>query len=407
MPETLKEKVSSQAVLIVICCSLVLLLTMGMRQSFGLWQTPISQAFGVGFTVFSLSLAIQNLFWGLFQPLVGGLADKFGSGRVIAVAGALQALGLIWLAYADQIWELHASAGIIIGISGAGTTWAVLMSVVARNVPENRRTQFFGMVSAIGTGGQIIIAPFNQYTINTFGWQEALIILAVMLSLTVPLAYFLRGKTSSDVKQHAETLSEALNRARKHTGYVLLSAGFFVCGFHVMFVMSHLPSYLQSQNMPDWLPGAAISVIGIANLVGTFVAGYLGDKFSKKYLLSSIYFMRSIVFIIFLIVPITTTSTLIFAAAIGLLWLATVPLTYALVGQIFGLRYFGTLSGLVFCAHQLGAFTSVALGGYVFDAFGSYDLIWQVTVALGLIAALLHLPINESPTVPKSAEVAK
>tara|TARA_S200000501_G_scaffold99596_1_gene93058 strand:- start:69 stop:1211 length:1143 start_codon:yes stop_codon:yes gene_type:complete len=380
---------------------------MGMRQSFGLWQTPVSQAFGVGFTVFSLSLAIQNLCWGLFQPLVGGLADKFGSGRVIAIAGALQALGLIWLAYADQIWELHASAGIIIGISGAGTTWAVLMSVVARNVPENRRTQFFGMVSAIGTGGQIIIAPFNQYTINTFGWHEALIILAIMLSLTVPLAYFLRGKTSNDVKQHAETLSQALNRARKHTGYVLLSAGFFVCGFHVMFVMSHLPSYLQSQNMPDWLPGAAISVIGIANLVGTFIAGYLGDKFSKKYLLSSIYFMRSIAFILFLTAPITTTSTLIFAAAIGLLWLATVPLTYALVGQIFGLRYFGTLSGLVFCAHQLGAFTSVALGGYVFDTFGSYDLIWQVTVALGLVAALLHLPINESPTVPKSAEIAK
>ncbi|MFL2780818.1 MAG: MFS transporter [Rhodospirillales bacterium] len=407
MTETLKVKISSQAVLIVICCSLVLLLTMGMRQSFGLWQTPVSQAFGVGFTVFSLSLAIQNLCWGLFQPLVGGLADKFGSGRVIAIAGALQALGLIWLAYADQIWELHASAGIIIGISGAGTTWAVLMSVVARNVPENRRTQFFGMVSAIGTGGQIIIAPFNQYTINTFGWHEALIILAIMLSLTVPLAYFLRGKTSNDVKQHAETLSQALNRARKHTGYVLLSAGFFVCGFHVMFVMSHLPSYLQSQNMPDWLPGAAISVIGIANLVGTFIAGYLGDKFSKKYLLSSIYFMRSIAFILFLTAPITTTSTLIFAAAIGLLWLATVPLTYALVGQIFGLRYFGTLSGLVFCAHQLGAFTSVALGGYVFDTFGSYDLIWQVTVALGLVAALLHLPINESPTVPKSAEIAK
>ena len=407
MTETLKVKISSQAVLIVICCSLVLLLTMGMRQSFGLWQTPVSQAFGVGFTVFSLSLAIQNLCWGLFQPLVGGLADKFGSGRVIAIAGALQALGLIWLAYADQIWELHASAGIIIGMSGAGTTWAVLMSVVARNVPENRRTQFFGMVSAIGTGGQIIIAPFNQYTINTFGWHEALIILAIMLSLTVPLAYFLRGKTSNDVKQHAETLSQALNRARKHTGYVLLSAGFFVCGFHVMFVMSHLPSYLQSQNMPDWLPGAAISVIGIANLVGTFIAGYLGDKFSKKYLLSSIYFMRSIAFILFLTAPITTTSTLIFAAAIGLLWLATVPLTYALVGQIFGLRYFGTLSGLVFCAHQLGAFTSVALGGYVFDTFGSYDLIWQVTVALGLVAALLHLPINESPTVPKSAEIAK
>ena len=407
MTETLKVKISSQAVLIVICCSLVLLLTMGMRQSFGLWQTPVSQAFGVGFTVFSLSLAIQNLCWGLFQPLVGGLADKFGSGRVIAIAGALQALGLIWLAYADQIWELHASAGIIIGISGAGTTWAVLMSVVARNVPENRRTQFFGMVSAIGTGGQIIIAPFNQYTINTFGWHEALIILAIMLSLTVPLAYFLRGKTSNDVKQHAETLSQALNRARKHTGYVLLSAGFFVCGFHVMFVMSHLPSYLQSQNMPDWLPGAAISVIGIANLVGTFIAGYLGDKFSKKYLLSSIYFMRSIAFILFLTAPITTTSTLIFAAAIGLLWLATVPLTYALVGQIFGLRYFGTLSGLVFCAHQLGAFTSVSLGGYVFDTFGSYDLIWQVTVALGLVAALLHLPINESPTVPKSAEIAK
>ena len=405
--EVIKERITGKVILIVTICSLVLLFSMGTRQSFGLFQTPISEAFGVGIAAFSLSLAVQNLMWGISQPIVGALADKFGSGRVIAIAGFFQSLGLVWLAYADQVWELHASAGILIGITGAGTTWAVLMSVIARNVPASRRSMFFGIASGIGTGGQILLAPFNQFTINTYGWQDALLILAVMLLITIPCAYILRGKNSDAVKEHAETLRQALVRARKHSGYLLLSAGFFVCGFHVMFIMAHLPTYLQNQNMPDWLPGAAISVIGITNLLGTILAGYLGDKYSKKYLLSTIYFLRSIVITAFILFPISTTSVLIFCFCIGFLWLATVPLTQALVGQIFGIRYLATLSGIVFCSHQFGAFTSVWMGGYLFDSLGSYDLVWQIAIALGVLAALLHLPINESATLPDAMTVVK
>ena len=386
---------------------MVILLSMGTRQSFGLFQTPISNSFGIGIAAFSLSLALQNLIWGISQPLIGAIADKFGSGRVIAFAGLFQSLGLVWLAYADQIWELHASAGILIGITGAGTTWAVLMSVIARNVPDHRRSLFFGIASGTGTGGQILLAPFNQFTINTYGWQEALLILAVMLLLTLPLAYILRGKNSEVSKEHAETLRQILNRASKHSGYLLLSAGFFVCGFHVMFIMAHLPTYLQTQNMPDWLPGAAISVIGITNLVGTIFAGYLGDKYSKKYLLSTIYFLRAVVIAVFILLPISTTTVLVFCFFIGFLWLATVPLTNALVGQIFGIRYLATLSGIVFCSHQLGAFASVWVGGYLFDLLGSYDLVWQIAIALGIVAALIHLPINEEKTLPVSATAAK
>jgi MFS family permease len=266
---------------------------------------------------------------------------------------------------------------------------------------------FFGIASGTGTGGQILLAPFNQFTINTYGWQDALLILAVMLLITVPCAYILRGKSSDALKEHAETLRQSLVRARKHSGYLLLSAGFFVCGFHVMFIMAHLPTYLQNQNMPDWLPGAAISMIGITNLVGTILAGYLGDKYSKKYLLSTIYFLRSIVITVFILFPISSTSVLVFCFCIGFLWLATVPLTYALVGQIFGIRYLATLSGIVFCSHQFGAFTSVWMGGYLYDLLGSYDLVWQIAIALGILAALLHLPINESATLPDSAAVVK
>ena len=405
MPNSSSERVSWKAILIVACSSLVILLSMGTRQSFGLFQTPISESFGIGIAAFSLSLALQNLIWGISQPIVGALADKYGSGRVIAIAGALQSFGLVWLAYADQIWELHASAGILIGITGAGTTWAVLMSVIARHVPASRRSLFFGIASDIGTGGQILMAPLNQFTINSYGWQDALLILAVMLLMIVPLAYVLRGKTSDEAAQHAETLLQALDKARRHSGYLLLTAGFFVCGFHVMFIMAHLPTYLQTQNMPSWLPGTAISVIGITNLVGTIVAGYLGDKYSKKYLLSIIYFLRALVIAGFIIIPISTTSVLIFCFFIGFLWLATVPLTNALVGQIFGVRYLAMLAGIVFCSHQLGAFTSVWMGGYLFDLFGSYDLIWQTAIGLGVLAGLIHLPINESAAQTKTATV--
>lgn len=407
--EVITEKVTRRAILIVFCASIVLLFSMGMRQSFGLFQSPISQAFGIGISTFSFSLALQNLMWGVAQPFVGAIADKFGSGRVIAVAGFFQALGLIWLSQASSAWELHASAGFLIGITGAGTTWAVLLSVIARNVPESKRTLFFGIGGSVGTGGQILLAPLNQFNIINFGWVGALIILAVMISIIVPLAYVLKGKTSDHTasKEQAESLLQALDRARQHSGYLFLTAGFFVCGFQVMFIMAHLPTFLQNQNMPDWLPGTAISIIGITNLIGTFGFGYLGDKYSKKYLLSILYFLRSIVIAIFVMVPISVTSVLVFCFCIGFLWLATVPLTNALVGQLFGLRYLATLAGIVFCSHQLGSFSSVWLGGYLFDTTGSYTLVWQISIGLGFLAALLHLPIDETATRPAPAPAAE
>ena len=400
---------TKQTYLILICASLVVLFSMGMRQSFGLFQTPIAQSFGIGLTAFSLSLAIQNLMWGLSQPIIGALSDKYGSGRIIAIAGIFQVLGLLMLANADTLWELHVSTGIIIGIAGSGTTWAVLMSVVARHVPENRRTMFFGIVGAAGTGGQILIAPLNQYHINVFGWTEALVIMAIVLGAIIPLAYVLRGKLidQSGGKEQAEGLLQVLDRARRHSGYLYLTAGFYVCGFHVMFIMAHLPNYLLVLEMPPWLPGTAISVIGITNLVGTFIFGWLGDKYSKKYLLSLLYFLRSVVIALFIYLPISEITVLGFSFFIGFLWLATVPLTNALVGQLFGIRYLATLAGIVFASHQLGSFTSIWLGGWLFDQTGSYDLVWNMAIGLGLLAAILHLPINEKPSqtpVPQPAE---
>ncbi len=399
-----------KAYIIVFSASLVLLLSMGMRQSFGLFQTPIAQAFGIGITAFSLSLAIQNLLWGLSQPFIGAISDKFGSGRVIAVAGVFQVLGLLMLANANEIWELHVSTGIILGISGSGTTWAVMLSVIARNVPENRRTFFFGVGSSIGTGGQIFIAPLNQVSINMFGWVNALTILAIMIGVIVPLAFLLKGKSGDGMaagKEQAVSLLQTLDNARRHSGYLFLIAGFFVCGFQVMFIMAHLPNYLLTLDMPAWLPGTAISTIGVTNLAGTFLFGYLGDRYSKKYLLSTLYFLRAVTFSIFLMVPISTTSVLVFCFAIGFLWLATVPLTNALVGQLFGLRYLATLAGVVFASHQLGSFSSIWLGGRLFDATGSYDLVWQIAIALGIIAALLHMPIKETPMQPAKVPTAE
>jgi len=398
-----------RGIIIFICASLVLLLSMGMRQSFGLFQTSISQSFGIGIGVFSFSLALQNLIWGLSQPFVGAIADKFGSGRVIAVGGLCQFLGLLMLANASSIWELHVSTGIIIGVAGAGTTWAGLLSVIARNVPAQRRTFFLGLGGSIGTGGQIMLAPFNQFAINEFGWVTAIIIVAAMIGLTVPLAYVLRGNSTDGdgAREHTESLLQALDRARHHSGYLFLTAGFFVCGFQVMFIMAHLPNYLRIMDMPEWLPGAAISVIGVTNLIGTLVFGWLGDKYSKKYLLSFLYFMRSVAFAVFLMVPISVASVLVFCFVIGFLWLATVPLTNALVGHLFGLRYLATLAGVVFASHQLGSFASIWIGGILFDRTGNYDSIWMAVIVAGVVAALLHMPINEEPAkipVPQPAQ---
>ncbi|MDA0239903.1 MAG: MFS transporter, partial [Proteobacteria bacterium] len=283
---------------------------------------------------------------------------------------------------------------------------------VARNVPAQKRTFFFGIAGAAGTGGQILIAPLNQFTINTFGWDNAFLILAMLLAFILPLAFALKGKSSDNpvanaaAREHTETLWQILQRARRHRGYIFLTAGFFVCGFHVMFIMAHFPNYLKTVDMPVSLAWQAIAVIGFTNLLGTLTFGWLGDKFSKKYLLSILYFMRALVFAVFLVAPKTPTTVLIFSFFLGFLWLATVPLTNALVGHLFGFKYLATLAGIVFMSHQLGSFTSVLLAGWVFDQTGSYDVIWKISIGLGLLSALIHLPIQETPprAIPQPAE---
>ena len=400
---------NNKSYLIIACASIVILLSMGVRQSFGLFQTPIAQTFEIGLAAFSLSLAIQNLLWGLSQPFIGALADKFGSGRIIALSAVAQVIGLLVLANATSIWELHLGVGVIIGIAGSGTTWAVMLAVVARNVPEKRRSFFFGVTSAMGTGGQIIIAPINQISINTFGWVDTIFMLSILLITIVPLAYVLRGKAAnSSVRQEAaDTLSAALNKARKHSGYLFLTAGFFVCGFHVMFIMAHLPTYLTTElQLSAWLPGTAISVIGATNLIGTVFFGWLGDKYSKKYLLSTIYFLRSVTMAGFIAFPASEISVLVFCFFIGFLWLSTVPLTNGLVGQIFGIKYLATLGGIVFASHQVGSFVSVWIGGWLFDLTQSYMVIWQVAIVLGIIAAVLHLPIKDKPVSETATQAA-
>ena len=396
----------SYAVLVAGCA--VLLITMGVRQSFGLFLNPLTQDFQLDFSVFSLTLAIQNLLWGLSQPYIGALADKYGSGRTIVIAGIANVLGMWWLANATSVWEIHMSAGVVIGIAGSGATLAVILGVIARNVPAERRSFFLGIGSAVATMGQITIAPVSQNLITDFGWATTVILLGVTMGLIVPLAFALKGKASdlTAVNEGAEKLMDALHQARKHRGYICLTLGFYVCGFHVAFIMSHFPNYLTSLDMPDWLPGAAISVVGVTNLIGTFSFGWAGDKWSKKYLLSSIYFGRAILFAAFFLVPVSVTSVLIFSGILGFLWLATVPLTSGLVGQFFGIRYLATLFGIVFASHQLGAFTSSWVGGIMFDQTGSYDSIWLISIGLGVVAALLHLPIDERPILQRAAQPA-
>ena len=394
---------SRKSYIVLVAGCAVLLITMGVRQSFGLFLNPLTQDFQLDFGVFSLTLAIQNLLWGLSQPYIGALADKYGSGRTIAIAGVANVLGMWWLANATSVWEIHMSAGVVIGIAGSGATLAVILGVIARNVPAERRSFFLGIGSAVATMGQITMAPVAQSFITDFGWTTTVIILGLSMGLIVPLAFALTGKASdvSAADEGAEKILDALNRARKHSGYVYLTMGFYVCGFHVAFIMSHFPNYLTSLEMPEWLPGAAISVVGVSNLIGTFGFGWAGDKWSKKYLLSSIYTGRAIVFGVFFLTPVSVTSVLVFSAALGFLWLATVPLTSGLVGQMFGVRYLATLFGIVFASHQLGAFTSSWIGGLVFDETGSYDLIWQISILLGVLTALLHLPIDERPVEMK------
>lgn len=387
---------TSVAWLIVIAGGAILTIATGIRQTFGLYLAPMSVDLGISRELFGFAMGMSNLLWGIFSPFAGGLADKFGTGKVIAAGAALYTLGMIVTATATG------GAGIVLGsaligtgIAGAGFT--TIIGAVSRAVPPEQRSMALGISVAGGSFGQFAVVPVGHALLNAYGWVATLWVLAGLAALMIPLAYGVAKAPVLARSPGAQSTSGALREAMRHPSFWLLTIGFFVCGFHVVFVATHLPTYLADRGLPPWVGAWALALVGLFNIIGTYVAGALGAKYSKRLLLAWIYALRALVFLIFIIMPLTPVSVLIFAAGLGLLWLGTVPLTSGLVGVFFGPTYMAMLYGIVFFSHQIGSFLGAWLGGYFYDLFGNYDAMWWISVALGIGSALIHLPIREQP----------
>lgn len=396
---------SKRLLTLIVCGGLIISLSLGIRSAMGLFIKPMSMDLSLGREVFGFGIAISNLLWGLASPFLGGVADRFGTMRV-AIAGAIAYIaGMALLAASSSGTEIILSNVLSgIGITGAGLS--VVLGAVGRAATPERRTSALAIVSAVGSVGQFFMLPFSQGLLDAYGWSTALYILAAVAALMIPLALGLAGDKSMAATS-GQSFKQALSEAAGTRGFWLLTAGFFVCGFHVVFVGVHLPGYLAEKAMPTWLAAWALGVVGLANIVGTLAAGWLGNRFQKKSVLSLLYLARSAVFIAFLLVPISVYSTFAFAFLLGLLWLSTIPLTSGLVAHIFGPAYMSMLYGIVFLSHQVGSFFGAWLGGLMFDVTGSYDLMWWISVALGVMAALLHWPIAEKPVARLAAAPAQ
>lgn len=383
---------------VLICGTTLLLISFGARQNFGLYMAPISTDLGWGRGVFSLAVAIQSLVWGVSTPVMGYLADRYGPARVLALGGTLYAAGLYLMAQATVPIDATISIGLLTGFALSMTGFPIVLSVIGRMVSAERRSLWLGIASAGGSSGQLVLVPFGQVLINEYGWMSSLVILAAMVALIVPLAYALSGGNKLVANDPStQRIGEALKEASGHSGYKLLVTGYFVCGFQVMFMGAHLPAYLTDLGLSAELGATALALIGLMNVIGCIVWGQLGNQKPKKYLLTSIYLGRAVVMSLFMLIPVTPLTVIVFAITMGAIWLATVPLTTALVAQIFGTKFMATLVGITFFSHQLGSFLGIYLGGWVYDTFGSYDPIFWGGAALGLVAAALHFPINDKP----------
>lgn len=391
---------SPQVWLIILCGGTVITLSLGIRAAFGLFLGPISLDLGMSREAFAIAIAAQNLLWGLVAPFAGAVADRYGPIRVSVVGGIIYAASL--LVVASGLTGGTVQLGLmLVGIAQGIAGFSVVLGAVGRAAPPEHRSLALGIASAGGSFGQFAIVPVSQGLLSGFGWHSAMLALAAMSFLIVPLAYGLgERKTVPGMQQ---SLSEALHEASGHSGFWLLTAGFFVCGFQVSFVGTHLPSFLADKGLPAWLGAATLSLIGLFNIVGTLTAGWLGGRYRKKYVLAGLYLLRSATFVTFLLAPLSEASVLVFGASLGLLWLGTVPLTSGLVAQIFGPAYMSMLYGVIFLSHQLGSFLGVWLGGRIFDATGSYDPVWWAAVVLGVVAALLHWPIADRPLARQPA----
>jgi MFS family permease len=390
------QKLSMQQVLI--AGAMIVTLSMGIRHGFGLWLQPITQAHGWTRADFSFALAIQNIAWGFFGIFAGMLADKFGAFRVIVGGAVLYALGLAGMALSTTTLMFTLTTGILIGAAQAGTTYAVIYGVIGRQIDPAKRSWAMGVAAAAGSFGQFLMVPTEGFLISSFGWQNALLYLTAATLLIIPLSFFLRepGFAGGAAPARDQTIWEALKEAFKYPSFQLLMAGYFVCGFQVVFIGVHMPSYLKDKGLSPQVASYALALIGLFNVFGTYIAGSLGQRMPKKYILSAIYLARAVAISIFLIAPLTPWSVYIFASVMGLLWLSTVPPTNATVAQIFGVAHLSMLGGFVFFSHQIGSFMGVWLGGVLYDKTGSYDIVWYISIALGIFAALVNLPVKEA-----------
>lgn len=390
---------------IILAASAVLALSFGARSIFGVILEPISSDLDWPRETFALSLALQNLVWGLGQPFFGALADRMGDRRALWIGLACYVAGMMISAGGTAPWMQHLGVGFFVGLGTAGTAFGLVLAAVARAVPEARRSRALALVAAIGATGQVLMPPLAQAIEASQGWSAAIAATGAVLLLAALAIPFLRAPPRADPAEKAEPMGRALAQALSQPSYVLLNLGFFVCGFHVAFIATHFPAYvaeycraftLMGQTVsPEALGAATLSITGAANIAGTLLAGELGARYPKRLVLSGIYALRAVLILVFLTLPVTPTTVILFSALIGVLWLSTVPLTSALVATMFGPRNLATLSGLVFLSHQLGSFLGVWMGGRLYDMYGNYDAVWIVAIALGAFSAIVHLPISE------------
>ena len=384
-------------IIVIVCAGLVLFISIGFRQTFGLFLSPVEADFGWGRESFGFAIAVQNLVWGISQPFVGALADRFGSGRVVVGGAILYILGLVGMASSESALMFALSSGLLVGLALSGTGFAVVLGAVARAARPERRSFMMSVAGTIGGFGQLLMIPYAQGFIGGYGWIAALLVLAATAALIIPLAAALTGRASTEDPDRVteQSFREALAEARRNSGYWFLNLGFFVCGFHIVFILTHLPAYLVDRGFSAEMGAVVLIVTALFNIPGALILGRLADIYRKRSVLCILYLARAGFLAMFVLMPMTPTTIILFGAGFGLTWLATIPLTNAVVAQLFGVRYVATLFGIAWFIHQLGSFFGAWMGGLIFDLLGSYDLVWWFTVWLGVTSALLHWPIED------------
>ncbi|QNN58366.1 MFS transporter [Diaphorobacter ruginosibacter] len=390
------------------CGAAVVTLSMGIRHGFGMWLQPITQEMGWTRETFAFALAIQNLAWGLFGILGGIAADRLGAFKVLIGGAVLYALGLAGMALSPTPGLFALTTGVLIGAAQAGTTYAVIYGVLGRQIAADKRSWAMGVAAAAGSFGQFLMVPVEGQLILQLGWKTALLVLSIAVLLIIPLAFGLRepGFQGSAQVKRTQSAGAAFKEAIRYPSFLLLTAGYFVCGFQVVFIGVHMPSYLKDHGLSPQVASYALALIGLFNVFGTYIAGTLGQRMAKRHILAFIYFARAVVIAVFLLVPLSPLSVYVFSAVIGALWLSTVPPTNAVVAQIFGVQHMSMLSGFIFFSHQIGSFLGVWLGGYLYDRTGSYDVVWYLSIALGVFAGLVNLPVRENAIVRPAAPQA-